>query len=467
MNSTSIRPHHSSFGVLQRISDIVFIGSSLYFSQWLVQQPFNSRNPNALLATCLIFVLCGEVLGIYRKERCNTPDRELACVLVNWVVSLSLLACVAFFAREGYEFARGGMLAWIVLGGSSIGLARMVIRVALESLHSSGWAVTKCAIVGVNPLGLQLLDNIKQHPGSGMQLVGFFDDRVQPRNSELVAAQNYSIGRLDELITKAQAGEVSTVYLTLPMRAESRIRWLLERLADTTANVYIVPDFFVFELLHSRWSSVGGLPAVSVFETPLYGVDGWTKRVFDFGAAFCGLVLISPIMILCAVLVKATSPGPIFFRQKRYGLDGKEIWVWKFRSMRTCDNGPVVQQATKHDPRLTPIGGFLRRSSLDELPQLFNVLEGTMSLVGPRPHASAHNEHYRKLIKGYMLRHKVKPGITGLAQVEGFRGETDTLDKMQKRVDFDHRYIREWSLWLDIKILLKTLGVVAEQKNAY
>ena len=158
--------------------------------------------------------------------------------------------------------------------------------------------------------------------------------------------------------------------------------------------------------------------------------------------------MISPIMILVAILVKATSAGPIFFRQKRYGLDGKEIWVWKFRSMRTCDNGPVVQQATKHDPRLTPIGSFLRRSSLDELPQLFNVIEGTMSLVGPRPHASAHNEHYRKLIKGYMLRHKVKPGITGLAQVEGFRGETDTLDKMQKRVDFDHRYIREWSLWL-------------------
>ena len=236
MNSTSIRQHHSSFGVVQRISDIALIGCSLYLSQWIVQQPFNSRNPSALLATCLIFVLCGEVLGIYRKDRCNTPDRELASVLANWCVSLCLLACVAFFAREGYDYARGGMLAWVILGGSSIALARMILRVLLESLHNSGWAVTKCAIVGVNPLGLQLLDNIKQNPGSGLQLVGFFDDRAQQRNSELVLEQNYSIGRLDELIRKAQAGEVSTIFLTLPMRAEARIRWLLERLADTNSQ---------------------------------------------------------------------------------------------------------------------------------------------------------------------------------------------------------------------------------------
>lgn len=172
-------------------------------------------------------------------------------------------------------------------------------------------------------------------------------------------------------------------------------------------------------------------------------------------------------MLVCAVLVKLSSPGPVFFRQRRYGLDGREILVWKFRSMRTCDNGPVVAQATKQDPRITPIGSILRRTSLDELPQLFNVLDGSMSLVGPRPHASAHNEHYRKLIRGYMLRHKVKPGITGLAQVEGYRGETETLEKMQKRIDCDHRYIQSWSIWLDLKILLRTVFVVFKQENAY
>ncbi len=295
----------------------------------------------------------------------------------------------------------------------------------------------------------------------------FFDDRATQRQLDELSVPEMHLGKIDELVQRAQAGEFDTIYITLPMRAEQRIRQVLERLGDSTASVYIVPDFFVFELLHSRWTQIGGLPAVSVFETPLYGVDSWVKRAFDLMIAAAGLVAISPVMLVCAVLVKLSSPGPIFFRQKRYGLDGKEILVWKFRSMRTCDNGPVVQQATRQDPRITPIGAILRRTSLDELPQLFNVIEGTMSLVGPRPHASAHNERYRKLIRGYMLRHKVKPGITGLAQVEGYRGETETLDKMQKRVDYDHRYIREWSVWLDLKILLRTFFVVFKQQNAY
>lgn len=172
-------------------------------------------------------------------------------------------------------------------------------------------------------------------------------------------------------------------------------------------------------------------------------------------------------MMVVALLVKLTSPGPVFFRQRRYGLDGREILVWKFRSMRVCENGNRVVQATRNDQRVTAIGGILRRSSLDELPQLFNVLAGSMSLVGPRPHASAHNEEYRTIIQGYMLRHKVKPGITGLAQVCGWRGETDTLDKMQRRIECDHRYIREWSLWLDVKILFRTIFVVFARQNAY
>jgi putative colanic acid biosynthesis UDP-glucose lipid carrier transferase len=184
-------------------------------------------------------------------------------------------------------------------------------------------------------------------------------------------------------------------------------------------------------------------------------------------AATVGVVLLMPVFLICAVLVKRSSSGPVFFKQLRYGLDGKQIWVWKFRTMRNCDNGSQVKQATKDDPRITRIGAILRKTSLDELPQLFNVIDGSMSLVGPRPHANAHNEHYRKLIRGYMLRHKVKPGITGLAQVKGFRGETETLDKMQKRIEFDHKYIQHWSLWMDVKILLQTFRVVLRQENAY
>jgi putative colanic acid biosynthesis UDP-glucose lipid carrier transferase len=212
---------------------------------------------------------------------------------------------------------------------------------------------------------------------------------------------------------------------------------------------------------------MGGLPAVSVFENPLFGVDGVLKRIADLVIASVALFATAIPMLIIAIAVKLSSPGPIFFRQRRYGLDGREILVWKFRSMRTCDNGPVVEQATKNDARVTRVGAVLRKTSLDELPQLFNVIDGSMSLVGPRPHATAHNEQYRGLIRGYMLRHKVKPGITGLAQVNGCRGETETIDKMELRVEWDHNYIRTWSLWLDIKILFKTLVVVWKQEQAY
>ena len=187
----------------------------------------------------------------------------------------------------------------------------------------------------------------------------------------------------------------------------------------------------------------------------------------DVGLALLFLLLASLPMCCIALLIKLTSPGPVFFRQKRYGLDGHEILVWKFRSMRVCEPGSNFTQATREDPRVTGVGRILRRTSLDELPQLFNVLEGSMSLVGPRPHATAQNEHYRRLIPGYMLRHKVKPGITGLAQVLGWRGETDTLDKMSNRIQCDLQYIREWSLWMDMKILLRTVFVVLSGQNAY
>ena len=264
-----------------------------------------------------------------------------------------------------------------------------------------------------------------------------------------------------------RAGRIDVVYITFPMRAEERIRNVLGQLADTTASVYIVPDFFVFELLHSRWTEIQGLPAVSVFENPFYGIDGIVKRLFDVVVGFGCLAICAVPMFVIAALVKLTSPGPVFFRQKRYGLDGRVIKVWKFRSMRVMENSQKVTQATKGDPRVTPVGRIIRKTSLDELPQLFNVLSGEMSLVGPRPHANAHNEQYRQQIHGYMLRHKVKPGITGLAQVNGWRGETDELYKMEKRVEFDHRYIREWSVLLDIKILFRTLLVAFNDQNAY
>jgi putative colanic acid biosynthesis UDP-glucose lipid carrier transferase len=300
-----------------------------------------------------------------------------------------------------------------------------------------------------------------------LKLVGYFDDRPEERNPDIPADLGRHAGTIQDLVAEAREGRVDRIYITFPMRAEERIRGVLDKLGDTTASVYVVPDFFVFQLLHSRWTDILGLPVVSVFENPFYGIDGLAKRLSDLLLGGILLALTAVPMAVIALLIRCTSPGPIFFRQRRYGLDGREIRVWKFRTMTVCEDGPQAVQAKREDPRVTRLGAILRKTSLDELPQLFNVLDGSMSLVGPRPHPHALNEEFRTQITGYMLRHKVKPGITGLAQVNGWRGETDSPEKMHKRIEFDHRYICEWSLWMDMKILLKTAVVVISGKNAY
>lgn len=274
------------------------------------------------------------------------------------------------------------------------------------------------------------------------------------------------VGDFQELLQRAQRGEIDHIYITLPLRAEKRINQLIRELADSTVSVNIVPDFFTFNLMQSKLSSVKGIPVVSVFDTPLNSsLDGSVKRLEDLLLCAIILPIIAIPMLIIAIAIKITSPGPVIFKQMRYGVKGEQIEVWKFRSMSVCENGDSIKQATANDSRVTPLGGFLRRTSLDELPQFLNVLSGTMSVVGPRPHAVAHNEYYRKQIQGYMLRHKMKPGITGLAQISGCRGETETIDKMERRIHHDLEYIRQWSVILDLKIVVLTIfkGFVGQQ----
>jgi putative colanic acid biosynthesis UDP-glucose lipid carrier transferase len=258
------------------------------------------------------------------------------------------------------------------------------------------------------------------------------------------------------------------IYVTLPMASQPRIMKLLDELHDTTASVYFVPDIFIFDLIQGRLDTIGGIPVLAVCETPFCGMNGVIKRASDIILATLILIIISPVLLAIAAGVKLTSPGPALFRQRRYGLDGREIVVYKFRSMTVAEDGAVVTQATKNDSRVTPFGAFMRRTSLDELPQFINVLQGRMSIVGPRPHAVAHNEMYRKLVKSYMVRHKVRPGITGWAQVNGLRGETETVDKMKARIEYDLDYLRHWSLRLDLQIIWRTIFVVLKkQETAY
>jgi putative colanic acid biosynthesis UDP-glucose lipid carrier transferase len=422
-------------------------------------------------ATILVYHVVAELSGLYRNWRGSRLRREIACVLVTWAYAAPMLLGLGLVTQYNADFSYASKLIWISVTPAAMVSSRIVLRKIQQRLRARGFNTRRYAICGLNELGLQLARNIETAPEIGLRLEGFYDDRPEERTADAaIAANNPNYkrgGDLEELVQRARLGTIDIIYITFPMRAEDRIRELLVKLADTTASVYIVPDFFVFELLHARWTNINGLPAVSVFENPLYGIDGLAKRSVDLLLGSLCLAAAALPMLVIGLLVKLTSHGPVFFRQRRYGLDGREILVWKFRSMTCCDDGSAVQQATSDDDRVTRVGRILRRTSLDELPQLFNVLDGSMSLVGPRPHANAHNELYRSLIDGYMLRHKVKPGITGLAQVNGYRGETETLEKMEQRVACDHQYIREWSLWMDVKILFRTLGVVFSQKNAY
>lgn len=363
-------------------------------------------------------------------------------------------------------FSPNAVKTWLWLTPACQLLGFFVLRVSAPLLLKLQGPQKRAIVVGMNEQGITLAESLMHHLYSTTEFLGFFDDRQPERLSNKFNSP--LLGKLSDIAGYVKQHGINVIYLSLPMTSESRIIKLLDALKDTTASIYFLPDIFLTDLIQSRMGQVDGIPVVAVCETPFTGIDGMIKRLADIGFSLVILILISPLMILISIGVKISSPGPIIFKQRRYGLDGQEILVYKFRSMTTCDNGNHVVQAKKQDARITPFGGFLRRTSLDELPQFINVLQGRMSIVGPRPHAVAHNEMYRKLIKGYMIRHKVKPGITGWAQVNGLRGETETLDKMKARIDHDIDYLRNWSPRLDFYIILQTVMVIAKgQDGAY
>ncbi|MEN6450525.1 MAG: undecaprenyl-phosphate glucose phosphotransferase [Thermoguttaceae bacterium] len=464
---SSIYQHRSIAGVWYRFADALWIAVGLLISVRRGLTVTADRYVIVALVAIIVYYLLAEMAQMYRSWRGVSIHREALGTLFCWAITLATLLTLGFLTKHTAAFSRISTLTWFLTTPALMIGGRMATRTVQRILLSWGYNARTFAIVGVNELGFQLARNIGESPEMGLSLVGFFDDRSDERSPAIPDDLAPRVGTIDDLIERARSGEVDRIYIAFPMRAEQRIRSVLDRLGDTTASVFIVPDFFVFQLLHSRWTDILGLPVVSVFDSPLYGVDGLMKRLCDLVIGSGLLLLAAAPMAIIAAAIKLSSPGPVFFRQRRYGLDGREIRVWKFRTMTVCEDGRKAVQAVKNDPRITRLGAVLRSTSLDELPQLFNVLEGTMSLVGPRPHPDALNEEFRTQIGGYMLRHKVKPGITGLAQVNGWRGETDVPEKMQKRIEFDHRYIREWSLWLDIRILLKTVLVVISRKNAY
>jgi putative colanic acid biosynthesis UDP-glucose lipid carrier transferase len=462
-----IRHYSTAFGLIHRVLDAVLIMTMLHLAAWAYAVPVDEQIHLAGAWAIALFLLFAESRGLYVSWRTLHVRDEALRVTLTWSAVAFTLVFFSFLSKTTAEFSRVVMVGWAVLVPLALMAERSLLRSTLHLMRERGVNTRTYAIVGAGDAAQKLISAIDAEKWMGMKLAGIYDDRSPERLAKERASGTAVRGNLDELIAECRVGDIDYVYIALSMKAEKRIVALVNQLADTTASVYFVPDLFISDLMNSRWMSVGGVPVVSVFESPFYGVDGWLKRLEDLvlGSLIVAVCIVP--MLLIAIGVKATSPGPVLFKQRRYGLNSKVVEVWKFRTMWVQEDGDKVDQATRNDPRVTPFGAFLRKTSLDELPQFFNVLSGGMSIVGPRPHAVAHNEQYRRLIHGYMLRHKVKPGITGWAQINGWRGETDTLEKMRRRLDYDLEYVRNWSLWLDLRIIGLTIVRGFIGKNVY
>lgn len=463
-----LRAHQASISVLQRALDLLVISASMAGLVYWHGDQINNEHVIATLLALVIFYLLSDLGQLYASWRGERIREELRKAGGIWAASFTSVLLFDYFFAPTPLLGDTPLLQWFSVVLILLCGYRVLLRAILNTLRRKGFNTRSVAIAGAGPLGQRLATNIAGAPWMGLDLMGFFDDKR--RDPIRLSGSKVRIpisGSLEDLVEQARTGQIDRVYITLPMHSEGRIKWLVNQLSDTTTSVYIVPDVFVFQLLHARSQNINGVPTIGIFDSPMTGANTIVKRLEDLTLSALILILIAIPMALISIAIKLTSPGPIFFRQKRYGIDGRPIEVLKFRSMHVMENGLNVTQATRDDARITPIGAFLRRTSLDELPQFINVLLGDMSIVGPRPHAVAHNEHYRRQITSYMLRHKVKPGITGWAQINGWRGETDTLDKMQKRVEHDLAYIHNWSLWWDLKIVFLTIFKGFVHKNAY
>ncbi|MGF1765705.1 undecaprenyl-phosphate glucose phosphotransferase [Aliivibrio kagoshimensis] len=464
-NNGLIKSHEMEFAFLYRLTDIFFISISLYISSYLILQTFTKDYFLAGTLAVLSFMLAAESSNLYRSWRVNTFKEHINATLLPWIFSSVIILSVGYFTKTSEAYSRLVVGCWFVSAPIVLIGWRYLFKLVLKALRKKGFNSRKAIIIGVTDNGIALAKELERKKGLGIEFIGFYDERTPDRLPESVNAP--LLGSVEDALERAKSGDVEHVYIAMPMHANQRISKFISQFSNTTANTYLVPDFFTYNLLHSRWHHVGNIHTLSVHDTPFNGLTTWVKRAEDIVLSSLILAFILPVLAIVAVGVKLSSPGPILFKQDRYGLDGRKIKVWKFRSMRSMDNGSVVKQATQNDPRVTTFGAFIRRTSLDELPQFINVLQGRMSIVGPRPHAVAHNEEYRSIVDRYMLRHKVKPGITGWAQINGYRGETDTLDKMEKRVEFDLAYIQSWSLWMDIKIVFLTIFKGFVSKTAY
>jgi putative colanic acid biosynthesis UDP-glucose lipid carrier transferase len=390
---------------------------------------------------------------------------SLMDILLRWALVIGFVSVLLHLSKLSGQFEFNVLASWAILTPMLLWLGESTAQMILKRPHANAVGLRKAVIVGLTEPGLHLERQLARDTSLRIQVAGYFEDRAPHRLPP--DGVDRIIGTASQLPEFVRRNNVQLAYVTLPMTQHSRVLHMVEALRDSTVSIYFVPNMFAFDPVQARFDVLGGIPVVAIRESPFFGASGIAKRLSDLIVASILILASLPVLLVVALGVRLGSPGPVVFKQRRYGLDGREILIYKFRSMTVTEDGDSeYRQVTAGDSRVTPFGAFIRKFSLDELPQLFNVLEGTLSMVGPRPHAIAVNEQYRKLIPGYMIRHKIKPGITGWAQINGYRGGDD-LESMTKRVEFDMDYLRHWSLALDLAIILRTAAIVWRDKRAY
>ncbi len=417
------------------------------------------------LNATFISLLAGFVV-FSRLDLVSWADRLdiVSSIVARWFLVFLLVILGGYFSMSVEQLSRRVMVWWLILTPVVLSLLAVGLQMLAIHIYASGNRRRKAVFLRFHEAAGVLAKRMQYEPLLGVDPIGYFDKR--PDNEEDAPPLQW-LGDLGDAVDFVKVNQVDIVFLGLDMAESPAVRALMEALQDSTVSIYFIPDSKLFGVPGVQVTEMVGVPLLVVAETPFLGISHAIKRIMDIVISSGLLIALSPVLIGVAIAVKLSSPGPIVFRQKRYGVGGKEIDVYKFRSMRVEPPSDQVKQATQNDNRITRVGKFIRKSSLDELPQFVNVLQGSMSIVGPRPHAVQHNELYRKLIPGYMLRHKVKPGITGWAQVNGLRGETETIDKMRRRIQYDLVYISHWSVSFDIRIILRTALLVFKDTNAY
>jgi Undecaprenyl-phosphate glucose phosphotransferase len=417
------------------------------------------------IATALIVSL-NTKFGLYDFDTISAWPRRMIVLIGVMAIVEAVLVGLGFALKVSEQFSRVWVFGTFLLATVAMVLGRGAVLFAFRRSARAGAFRRNVAIVGASDQAEAFITGLNSARAPWQTIVGIFDDRLS-RIAPTVAGCPV-VGTLDALVAQVRAGLIDVVVVALPWSADARLLAIIRELRELPVHVYLSPDLIAYRFPAHTQELLAGVSVLKIAAAPLSGSRAVVKAIEDYVLGALALIIAAPVMLVCAIAVKLDSPGPVLFRQVRYGFNNRPITVIKFRSM--VANRPTevgVPQATRDDPRVTRVGRFLRRTSLDELPQLFNVINGSMSLVGPRPHAVEHNEMYERLIQGYSGRHRVKPGITGWAQVNGLRGETDTLEKMAARVRYDIDYVERWSLWLDLRILLRTLFIAWRQPTAY